>query len=74
MFTNKKSPFKTLQHPDPDFYITTGMYSTPRAGFQISKGCPEEYRNVIQTCIRNGWLMPVAHLKESEYIWEKIAE
>jgi hypothetical protein len=29
---------------------------------------------IIEKCISSGWLKPVAYMKESEYIWEKLGE
>jgi hypothetical protein len=47
---------------------------TPRAGFEINESCPTNYRKVLAECINYGWLKPVAYVKESEYIWEKLGE
>jgi hypothetical protein len=41
----------------------------PRAGFEISQGCPKEYKMIINECIRNGWLTPVANVTERELIF-----
>jgi hypothetical protein len=42
----------------------------PRAGFELSEQCPQEYRMIIADCINCGWLKPVAHMQDSEYTWE----
>jgi len=47
---------------------------TPRAGFEISNECPRQYKLMIMEAYKNGWLQPVAYMKESEYIWEKLGE
>ena len=44
----------------------------PRAGLEISGECPSEYKKIIQLCHHNGWLKPIAYIKESEYMWEKL--
>jgi hypothetical protein len=41
----------------------------PRAGFEINHGCPTEYKMIINECIRNGWLKPVANVTERELIF-----
>lgn len=69
-----RSGIKTIRQDDPEFLLSTGMIITPRAGFEISLGCPKEYREVIATCIDTGWLKPVAHVLERDYIWEKLCD
>ena len=46
----------------------------PRAGFEISNDCPRQYKLMIMEAIKNGWLQPVAYMKESEYVWEQLGE
>ena len=46
----------------------------PRAGFEISNKCPSQYKFMIIEAINNGWLKPIAYMKESEYTWEKLGE
>lgn len=68
-YTFHKSQLRTLGQGDPNFMIQDGIVRTPRAGFNISQGCPKEYRMIILECINNGWLKPVAHITEREYIF-----
>jgi hypothetical protein len=42
----------------------------PRAGFQISKDCPKEYELMFRQATHNGWIKPIAYMKETEYMWE----
>jgi len=64
-------PTKTLRQNDPDFtFSPDGIKLVPRASFEIVEGCPREYRLIIQECIHNGWLKPVAHMRDTEYTWE----
>ena len=67
--TNSKT-FKTLRPGDPDFVIDNGILIAPRAGLEISNNCPDRYASVIAECINQGWLKPVAHMRDSEYTWE----
>lgn len=63
--------FVTLRHKDPDFsFSPDGLTVVPRAGFEISSGCPYNYREIIQECVRMGWLRPVAHMRDTEYTME----
>jgi len=73
--TEPRFKIKTLKSNDKDFTFShDGFTLTPRAGFEISSGCPRNYRDIIADCIQYGWLKPVAHMKESEFIWEKLGE
>jgi len=67
--TNSKT-FKTLRPGDPDFVMSSGILMAPRAGLEISNNCPDRYASVIAECINQGWLKPVAHMRDSEYTWE----
>lgn len=63
--------FVTLRHKDQDFsFSPDGITVVPRAGFEISSGCPYNYREIIQECVRMGWLRPVAHMRDTEYTME----
>ena len=64
-----KSQIKIIRQDDPRFDIFDGMMTSPRAGFEISSGCPIEYKIVLQECINNGWLKPVAYVTERELIF-----
>ena len=68
--------WKTIRYDEPDFMITDekGVMGIPRASFELSPMCPENYKQVIDECIRNGWLKSVAHMKESEWIWEQLGD
>jgi hypothetical protein len=64
-------PHKTLRAKDADFsFSPDGLTLVPRASFEISKECPREYRLIIAECVGNGWLRPVAHMRDTEYTME----
>ena len=65
---------KTIRKDDPDFIIDNGIIMSPRAGFEISNDCPRQYKLMITEAIKNGWLKPVAYIKQSEFTWEKLGE
>lgn len=75
MFTSTANRFRTLKPGDRDFQFSTdGITVVPRAGFEILQGCPWEYRMIIQECLRNGWLQPVAHMRDIEYTMELLRQ
>ena len=65
---------RTIRQDDPDFTQVGDHTVFHRAGFEISPSCPSEYRMIIQECINNRWLRPVAYMKESEYAWERLKD
>jgi hypothetical protein len=73
-FTTPEKTIKTIRKDDPDFTIINGIVMAPRAGFEISNDCPRQYKLMIMEAIKNGWLQPVAYMKESEFVWEKLGE
>ena len=70
--TESKNKIKTVKPGDGSWYIDSNFIRTPRAGFEISMKCPAEYRMILNECMRNGWIMPIAYMTESEYIWETL--
>lgn len=71
MFKTAKHTYKTLSHKDPNFsFSPDGITLVPRAGFEISSGCPDVYADIIRECINCGWLKPVAHMRDQELTWE----
>lgn len=67
-----KSCIRTIRGQDVDFMIFDGPIVAPRAGFEINKECPSEYKLIIAQCINNGWLKPVACVKDEELMWDRI--
>jgi hypothetical protein len=74
IFTSPNKIIKTIRQDDPDFIIDNGIVMAPRAGFEISNDCPRQYKLMIIEATKNGWLQPIAYIKESEYVWEKLGE
>lgn len=71
---NQQHRIRTIRQDDPDFTQVEDYMVFYRAGFEISPSCPSEYRMILQECINNRWLRPVAYMKESEYAWEKLKD
>lgn len=65
---------RKITSADDDFLIISGYAYYPRAGIEISSKCPAKYRDIINSAISNGWLESVAHVRESEYMWEKLGQ
>jgi hypothetical protein len=61
---------KAVRPGDKLWNINSGMVVTPRAGFEVSKDCPQAYKEVLVTCIQNGWLKPVAYMTGPEATME----
>lgn len=75
MFKTTKHTYKTLRPRDPGFVFTLdGVSVVPRAGFEISSACPQNYREIIAECINHGWLKPVAHMRDAEYTMELLRQ
>ena len=74
--TRSSFRIKSIRFGDPGFIMNDerGFSTIPRASFELSRECPENFKQVIYECIHNKWLIPVAHMKESEWIWEKLGE
>lgn len=66
MFKIHKTNLVTLRSADLDFKLDAGVIVASRAGFQINKQCPRAYKLVLQECISNGWIEPIATV----YDWE----
>ena len=72
-YTIRQSQVRTLKSNDPRFHITDGLAVAPRAGFEISQGCPREYRLVLADCIDKGWIKPVAYMTERELLFSGLS-
>ena len=69
-----QTSLRTIKPGEPKWLIRDGFLVSPRAGFEISNSCPYEYRMVIDECLRNGWLKPVATVKDNELFWEEFSK
>lgn len=73
-FLTHRSRVRLLRSGDPGFNIVDGVTLNPRAGFEISLHCPREYRLIIQNCIDNGWLKPVACVVDYEQTMDTLKD
>jgi hypothetical protein len=71
MIKISNSRIRALSPSDPDFtFSPDGFALVSRAAIEISQRCPENYCDLIQECIRHGWLKPVAYMLDTEYTME----
>ncbi len=73
-FKAERSNLRTIKKGDPKFMLTDGLIVAPRAGFEISQRCPDNYKSLIMECIEHGWLKPVATVKDTELFWEEFSK
>ena len=57
---------KTIRPGDKKWWLEDGFIMSPRAGFEISKHCPDTYVSMLQQAIDNDWITPVAHVYGKE--------
>ena len=67
-FSQQVSRIKTIRRGEADFMLQDGIVSCPRAGFEISKSCPKEYRQILMQAMSHGWIKPVAYMTERELL------
>lgn len=73
-FKVEESTIRTIRKGEKGFMLVDGYVVTPRAGFEISRSCPDQYKQIISQCIDNGWLKSVAYVKDSELFWEEFSK
>jgi hypothetical protein len=68
-FISKRSTIRSLKPGDKNFRISDGLVTSPRAGFEISQRCPENYKDLLVECISQGWIKPIAYITERELMF-----
>lgn len=68
-FKTHTSTIRTIRPGDRHFRIIDKFVITPRAGFEISKSCPDEYISILRQAVQAGWIKPVAHVTERELLF-----
>ena len=74
IFTTTDKTIKTIRQSDPDFMLNNGIQIVPRSAIEFSELCPTSLVLQVQDAIDKGWIRPVAYMKESEFVWEKLGE
>jgi hypothetical protein len=63
-----------IKQGDKGFKFLSGLIEYPRAAILVTDECPPSIRLELQHYVSNGWITPVAYVRESEYVWEKLKE
>ena len=64
---------KTILPGDEGWFMRhDNMTLTPRAGIQITDACPYSYKLIMAQAFDEGWIKPIAYVKESDYAWEQL--
>lgn len=66
LITQRQSNIKTIRQNDPRFTLIDEFVTCPRAGFEISERCPQEYRQILMQALEYGYIKPVAHVYGKE--------
>lgn len=72
-FVQNETKIREIRQGDDDFYISDGTKLSPRAYIEISNLCPSNMNLMIQRAIAEGYLKPVACVREKDYVWEKLS-
>jgi hypothetical protein len=73
-FKTHQSRIRTIKPGDPRFNIVDKFVTSPRAGFEISQRCPDNYRDLLLECIGQGWIKPIAHVHERELLFMGLSQ
>ena len=63
-----------IKQGDKGFKFVSGYVEYPRAAILVEDKCPVDVRLQVQMYLSNGWITPVAYVRENEYVWEKLKE
>lgn len=69
-----KTTVRAIRQDDNNFNINDGMIAYPRAMLHITPECPQSVRNDIMWAVNNGYLKCVAHVHDSELMWEALSK
>lgn len=69
-FVTRESKIRTIRQDDPGFKLVDGLMIYPRAMVHILPQCPWQVRDQINFALAKGYLKLVAHVPDSELVWE----
>jgi hypothetical protein len=72
--TSAESKIRTVKQGDSGWLIQDGLVVAGRAGFEITRQCPYEYKLILQDAINKGWINPVASVYDHELMWEQLSD
>lgn len=67
--TDNQHSIRSIGPKDPNFYITGPLTVSGRASIDISLNCPSNIAQMIAQAYDKGWITPVAHVTEKEYMF-----
>ncbi len=65
---------KEIRQGDPNFMLSDGFISYPRAMIHITPECPRHIAQHIEWAMLNGYLKTVAHVQGKELTWETLTK
>lgn len=65
--------FVCLDDTNNEFVMTDGVVVAHRAALYIGPECPMNVKLIITNAVNNGWIKPIAFMRESEYLIAKLA-
>lgn len=69
---NCTTSIKELDSSDPLFHLNNGYIVAKRAGIKINSNCPSSLAYEIVMAINSGWIEPIAHMTNEEYLMIKL--
>lgn len=73
MVNVRSNQFVCLDDTNSEFVMTDGVVVARRAALYIGPECPKNISLIITNAVNNGWLKPIAFMKESEYLIAKLS-
>jgi hypothetical protein len=71
-FKHIESKIQTVKQGDPRWLLEDGLVIYPRAAIYIDENCPSRERSIIENCVRQGWIQPIAHVYGKELTWDAL--
>lgn len=72
-YSDNNATVKVIKQGERDFHFShDGITLTPRAGLEISPVCPTHMRSMIERALLDGYLKPVAYMRQDEFMWEQL--
>lgn len=73
-FTITESNVVTVRQGNPNFMLTDGMITYPRAMLHVLPECPQDVKSKIMWAVNNGYLKCVSHIYKHEETFNALAD
>ena len=73
-FTTSNKKIVKINPGDTGFTLTDGIIISGRASIEVLTDCPREYKIILNKCIANGWIKPVAHIYDYEQTFDYLMD